>query len=282
MERVIRIRSGKYFVQGEDGVYECTAKGSLKVNSDGIVAGDFVQTENGVITRVSQRKNRLPRPNVANVDAVAIILADPPSPDFFLVDKLVAAMKRAGVDTIIIVNKIDISNGTFIRVEDNYGNAAERIFAVSAKTEDGLEPLKAYLKGKLTVFTGQSAVGKTSLINKLLGKDMRTGELSKKTERGKQTTTVAEIIENDGISIADTPGFSAFEPIWNAREISLNYSDFQPYAPNCRFADCTHISEPDCAVRVAVENGEINAERYSRYVEIYKKAKEKDAYDKKY
>ncbi len=281
MERVVKIVSGRYTVDCNGKRRECTAKGNLKIKADGIVTGDFVETENDVIVGVMPRKNRLQRPNVANIDAVAVVVANPPVPDLYLIDKIIAAVKRQNIHTVIAVNKTDISDETLKKIKSNYESVADKIFCVSAKSGDGTEEFGAYLKGKLTVFTGQSAVGKTSLLNRLFGKDMRVGDVSRKTERGKQTTTVSEIFSENGADIIDTPGFTAFEFNGEAKDLSGGYAEIAEAAKNCRFGDCRHINEPDCAVREAVEAGEINSERYSRYVELFNKLKEKENYGKK-
>lgn len=163
----------------------------------------------------------------------------------------------------------------------NYQKAVDKIFLVSAKTGEGVEEFKAFLKGKLSVFSGQSAVGKTSIVNRLFGENKRTGEVSVKTQKGKQTTTVSEITESDGIRIIDTPGFSAMDIDIEEDVFPWSYPEFSCFANECRFRGCRHINEPDCAVKTATDGGEIYSERYLRYKQIYKEIKEKDKYDKK-
>ncbi|MBO4323188.1 MAG: ribosome small subunit-dependent GTPase A [Clostridia bacterium] len=269
--RVEKIIAGKFFVKTGE-VAECSARGTMKRNSGGILVGDRVEITDGVISGVLPRKSVLLRPAVANVDAAVVVIANLPKPDYYLTDKFIANCALSGVKVVIAVNKADMGDETIRSVKDNYDGVVDKIFYVSAKTKDGLGEFVEYIKGKLVVFTGQSAVGKTSIVNALFGEDRETGLLSEKTLRGKQTTTVTEIVEKDGLTVIDTPGFSALDLDLTKGEISLAYPEFSKYT--CRFSDCKHISERDCGVKDAVLNGEINKERYERYKKLYESAKE--------
>ncbi|MBR2385598.1 MAG: ribosome small subunit-dependent GTPase A [Clostridia bacterium] len=219
---------------------------------------------------------------MANVDCVMIVVANPPEPDLYLFDKLIATAFSSSIPCAMVVNKVDCDLSTTKVIRDNYSNAVDNIFNVSAKTGEGVQELKEFLKGKLVVFSGQSAVGKTSIVNRLFGENRRTGEVSYKTQKGKQTTTVSEITERDGIRVIDTPGFTAMDIDIPEDVFPWSYPEFSHLANECRFTDCRHINEPDCAIKTSVEKGEIFANRYKRYKEIYKEIKEKDKYDKKY
>lgn len=280
--QIIKIHSGKYLVRTQDGLFECSAKGALKIKSDGIFTGDFVEFENGVIKGVKERKNRLIRPSVANVDCVMIVVANPPEPDLYLFDKLIATAFNQNIPCAMAVNKVDCNPNTAEIIRDNYSKAVDNIFNVSAKTGEGVEELKEFLTGKLVVFSGQSAVGKTSIVNRLFGENKRTGEVSVKTQKGKQTTTVSEITEREGIRVIDTPGFTAMDIDIPEDVFPWSYPEFSHLASECRFTDCRHINEPDCAVKKSVEKGEIFTNRYKRYKEIFKEIKEKSKYDKRY
>ena len=280
--QIIKIHSGKYFVKANGETYECSAKGALKIKSDGIFTGDFVEFEGGVIKGVKERKNRLIRPNVANVDCVMIVVANPPEPDLYLFDKLIATAFSSNIPCSMVVNKVDCALETAEIIKKNYANSVDNIFNVSAKTGEGLDKLREFLTGKLVVFSGQSAVGKTSIVNRLFGENRRTGEVSVKTQKGKQTTTVSEITERDGIRVIDTPGFTAMDIDIPEDVFPWSYPEFSHLASECRFTDCRHINEPDCAIKESVEKGEIFIDRYKRYKEIYKEIKEKNKYDKKY
>ena len=145
-----------------------------------------------------------------------------------------------------------------------------------------MDELSEYLKGKLVVFSGQSAVGKTSIVNRIFGENRRTGDVSEKTQKGKQTTTVSEITERDGIKVIDTPGFTSMDIDLKEDILPWSYPEFSRFASDCKFKDCRHIKEPDCAVKEAVLRGEIFKDRYERYREIHKEIKEKQKYEKKY
>lgn len=278
MERVISIKKGRYLLRNDLGEErECFAKGSLKIKSDGILTGDYVKTENDVIAGVLPRKNRLQRPMVANVDAVAIVIADPPAPDFYLSDKLLASCFLSNVEAVLVVNKTDLSDENSKKITEQYSSVA-KIFRLSALTGDGTKEFSDYLKGKTVVFTGQSAVGKTTLLNTLFGKNHKTGDVSEKTRRGRQTTTSATIVKEGDVEVIDTPGFTAFDLSVKYTDLAKGYADFIKYEKFCRFSDCSHIGECECGVKEAVEKGEINKSRYLRYVEIYKELKDGKKY----
>ena len=271
--QVIRIRSGKYAVEYADGrVEETVARGVLRVKSDGIVTGDYVETANGAIGKVYPARTRFVRPAVANVDVLCLVLARPPEPDFLLADKVLASACAAGAEAVIAVNKTDLAGDVFARAIREYAAAGVPVVRVSAADGSGLDDLKDLLRGKLTAFCGQSAVGKTSLLNALFGLDRRTGEVAEKTLRGRHTTTACEIVREGEFRIADTPGFSAFSCDVSPEELADCYPEFAGLT--CRFRGCSHLSEPGCAVRAAVENGRIPAARYERYAEIYGQLKE--------
>lgn len=213
---------------------------------------------------------------------MVIVVANPPEPDLFLFDKLISTANASEIPCSIVVNKVDLKPETADLIRKNYERAVENVFTVSAKTGEGLEELSKFLKGKLVVFSGQSAVGKTSIVNRLFGENKRTGEVSVKTQKGKQTTTVSEITERQGIRVIDTPGFTSMDIDVEEDVFAWSYPEFSAISSGCKFADCRHINEPDCKVKQAVEKGEIFKDRYLRYKEIFKQIKEKQKYDKKY
>lgn len=273
--RVIKINAGVFTVKSGAQTLELSARGVLKIKSCNISAGDFVifDQENSIVS-VKERKNYFIRPNIANVDCINIVLANSPKPDFLMLDKLLLTAAAQNVQTFITVNKTDLAIDVVQRIRKEYSGSGAEIYAVSAADGGGLEELKERMCGKLVCFAGQSAVGKTSIINKITGGNARTGELSRKTERGRHTTTVTEITQCGNILVADTPGFSSFLYSGTDNVASL-YPEFCVAAENCRFRSCTHTVEPDCAVKKLVETQNILTGRYSRYLEIYKELKEK-------
>lgn len=263
-----RIRSGRYTVEYPDGRREETsARGALRLKSEGIATGDFVEAEGGVITGVYPARTRFVRPAVANVDVLCLVLACPPEADFLMADKVLAAASAAGADAVIAVNKHDLGGELYAEVLREYAGAGVPVVGVSALCGEGLDELRALLRGRLTAFCGQSAVGKTSLVNALFGLDRKTADVSEKTLRGRHTTTACEILSAGEYRIADTPGFSAFSLAAEKEELAALYPEFEGRA--CRFRGCSHVSEPDCGVRAAAERGEISPERYGRYVKIF-------------
>ena len=246
---------------------EVTARGVLRIRSSGILTGDYVEVKNGVIAGVLPAKTKFVRPALSNVDVLCLVLAMPPEPDFLLADKVLVASQVAGTETVIVVNKSDLSDDIYRRVMEEYRAAGVTIIRVSAVSGEGIEQLKNAIRGKLCAFCGQSAVGKTSLLNALFGLNRKTGEVSDKTLRGRHTTTACEIVRNGEFRIADTPGFSSFWCEVDADTLAGSYEEFS-MATDCRFRGCRHLSEPDCAVKQAVDRGEIAKQRYLRYVEL--------------
>ena len=273
--QVVKIRSGRYTVSSNGKTFECSARGNLKIKSDGIVTGDYVEIDESTLTidRVSDRKTHFVRPSIANVDAVNIVVACPPKPDYMMIDLLLLTLFEEGVEVIISVNKSDLEHGVFSEMKRNYGECGCRIIEVSAVSGEGTDELKKLLSGKLVAFAGQSAVGKSSLIGKLFGITLKTNAVSEKTLRGRHTTTVSEIYDMGEVRVADTPGFSVVRPNIPPEEIALYYPEYFSRLPECRFRCCTHINEPDCKVKSDVEAGVLSLERYTRYKQIFNELK---------
>ena len=228
-----------------------------------------------MIEKVVERRSYFQRTNVANIDLINVVIASLPEPDFLLVDKLIIEALSGGADVILTVNKSDTGGNLFDRCVKNYSGAVDRIFHVSAESGEGLSELESYLSGKFCAFAGQSAVGKTSLINRIFSLDKAVNSVSEKTQRGRHTTTGREIHFNGDLMVIDTPGFSSVE-VLNVKSDRLGeyYREFSPYIGKCFYIGCTHTAEPDCLIKQAVESGVIPKERYTRYVEIFKEIKE--------
>lgn len=270
--RIIKIVSNVYTVDTENGVYNCVVRKRIK-NDVKLVVGDIVEVletcDAFVIDDLYDRKNSLIRPYVANVDVAVIVVSPKPKPDFLLVDKVIVNAIDENIEPIIVCNKSDVSKLDL----SEYKNS--KVFYTSAKTEDGIKELKNYLSNKTVCLIGQSAVGKSSLINAMANLNLQTGGLAKKTERGKHTTRQTELIKCDDFWVIDTCGFSLLNTIdIKPEELRLYYEEFLSYADGCRYHGCTHTTEPDCEIirRVGVD---IPKGRYERYVEIFKELEEK-------
>ncbi len=255
--------------------YLLTARGNLKLKDKKLVTGDKVEFEGGAITKIQDRKSTILRPKVANCDAINLVVASTPSPDYLLIDKMIVCCVKAGVEVYITVNKCDVDENTANYVKENYADACDGLFFVSAESGDGIKNLVDALKGKLCCFAGQSAVGKTSLCNAIFGKNHAVNSVSEKTDRGRHTTTSREIHYSNDLFIVDTPGFSSFDIETVCSYDLMNYyKDFAPYNGKCYYVGCMHVSEPDCLVKEAVKNGKISSDRYDRYLTVYKEIKE--------
>ncbi len=279
--------AGEFVALSERGVSTYFARKKLKTGR--LKVGDFVEVDDslGVVEKVLPRKNELVRPPVANVDVAFIVVAVVPAPDFLLIDKLLLKFFRSGIEPVILCNKMDLSaSEEFLAILHSQYDAVCPVFGVCAKRgEDGVLPILQRTDGKFAIFAGQSAVGKTSLLRVLLpNSTMAVGELSARTARGKNTTRHSEIfvLDNRGM-IADTPGFSAFELDDFLPEDVIDYTvELGKYSSACKYRDCNHLGESVdiCAVKRAVASGEMNLQRYERYCELYRCAKEKE--DNKY
>ena len=221
------------------------------------------------LMEILPRRNLLVRPPVANVDQLLIVVsASVPEPDWGLLDRLIIAAERMQITPIPVLNKVDTADDAILQTFQTEYHAFDTL-AVSAETGEGLDALKACMDGKISCFAGQSAVGKSSLLNALIPSlELETGELSRKTDRGRHTTRHAELWPYGTGAVLDTPGFSMFETdCLEQNELNECYPEFQNALP-CRFPGCMHLSEPDCGVKPLLDTGELTPGRYARYREI--------------
>ena len=264
------------------------ARGNLKKDDESLYVGDFVllsKTEQGeyVIESVRERKNLLTRPPISNLDNLVIVITNVPEPDLFLVDKLIVKCFMQNIKPIIVISKADILPDDFTnQILQDYKNVVKDIVITSSLNGQGKEDLIKLLKNKTSSLVGQSAVGKSSIIN-MLGGNAQVGDVGKNL-RGKNTTRHSQINIFDGnIRIADTSGFSRFyiNDI-NYKNLMRFYPDFVRYSDKCKYASCVHINEKDneCFVKSAVKSGKISINRYTRYVEIYNELKKQ--WDRRY
>ena len=286
---IIKGIGGYYYVDVNKVVYECRARGVFRNDNIKPVVGDKVRilildnkNKKGSIEDILPRKNAFIRPPVANIDNIVIVIsATIPKVDFMLLDKLLVIYQMEGIKPIICINKIDEGKKNGTSIHKIYDTSKFKVIMVSAKENIGVDELECTIKDATTIFTGQSGVGKSSIINKIIKQDMfDTGPLSKKISRGKNTTRHVELVEIDrGGYILDSPGFSSIKmDEIDVGQLQYYYPEFIDYIPDCKFTGCSHIREVECNVRKALENGFINAERYNRYVDIYNELLNKKKY----
>ena len=282
-DRIIKALSGFYYVQTEDGVVECRARGKFRKEGVSPLVGDLVRIErsgkSGTVTEILPRKNSLIRPAVANVDLLVLLASCAiPQTEPFLIDRVLAIAGQQGVEPLICVNKNDLEPGEGLA--GIYRRAGFRVIVTSAETGEGIGELRAAISGKLSAFTGNSGVGKSSILNALCPElKLAVGEVSEKLGRGRHTTRHIELYcLGNGTFVADTPGFSSFDTermdLVLKDQLQYAFSDFAPYLGKCQFQDCAHLKEPGCAVRAALERGEIEPTRYESYKRLYEMAKE--------
>ena len=279
--RIIRSISGFYDVQTPQGVVTCRGRGSLRKNQESPLTGDMVEISveggKGMVEKILPRRNRFIRPAVANVDALVVFAANVnPVTEPFLIDRVAAIAGDQEVAVYILINKCDLDPA--VDLAKIYKNAGFPVITASAETGEGVEELRALLKGKLTAFTGNTGVGKSSMLNRLCpGLDLATGEVSEKLGRGRHTTRHVELFSlGEDTYVADTPGFASFDTeqmdVILKDNLQYAFGDFAPYLGQCQFHDCSHRAEPGCAVRQAVDAGDIEKTRYDSYLRLYEKS----------
>lgn len=273
-----------YTVLADEDAQEYTLRAQKKLRHQKLtpMVGDRVRftpgegDDDGWIEEILPRKSELIRPSVANADMLMLVVASVPQPDMLLVDKLILRAERGGMTPAICVNKVDLGEELAQRIAAEYAGTELRVFSVSARTGEGIGALREALRGKVTCLAGQSAVGKSSLLNALFGLNLETGGLSRKTERGRHTTRRAEMMSLDGSFVLDTPGFSLLEleTDMEPQEFAGLYPEYNALAADCHFQPCLHDREPGCAVRAAVESGALGAARWVRYRQLLGEVRE--------
>ncbi len=283
---------GGFYTALDDGgrVHTLRAQGKLRRERLKPKVGDRVEMmpgegeAHGWICRILPRRNALTRPPVANIDVVVIVVAAAtPEPDLMMADRLMLSARRAGIAVQLVVNKRDLAPESADAIARQYRGAEVEPLMVCAATGEGLDELRARLRGRIHALAGQSGAGKSTMINTLYGLALETGDLSRKIERGKNTTRHCQLIPVEGGGmVLDTPGFSLLEPeLIDPVELKDSWPEFMPFEGQCYFKPCYHATEPRCAVLDAVAAGRIDGERHARYRELLNemKLRWRDRYD---
>ena len=287
---LIRGYGGFYTVrdaEGQEFTLRCKKKfrrlGLSPLVEDEVLFTPGEGEEHGWLEDILPRKTECLRPPVANVSLLLIVLAPTPAPDLLLVDRMMIRARQQGMKLALVVNKCDLDESLAEELRQQYAGAEAPVFAVSAMENRGLEQLRAHMAGELCCLTGQSGVGKSTLLNHLLGLELETGEISQKIQRGKNTTRHAELLMVDGLQVLDTAGFSLLELDAATEPIALKdfYPEFARWEGQCRFNPCYHDREPGCAVTAACQAGEMDPMRLERYRQLLQEVKQtwKERYD---
>ena len=271
-----------------DNIYESNARGKFKKEEITPVVGDRVEIsiidekeKKAVIEKIEERTVYIKRPKLANMTQIVFVVSSKdPKPDLLMLDKQLAFAEYLRIKAIIVLNKTDLDKKQeFKEIKKVYQNIGYNVIETNAKERIGIDKLKELLKGNINGFSGNSGVGKSSLINAIFNKDVtEEGEISKKNKRGKNTTTSIKLYEIDKETfIADTPGFSTFDiSEIESKNLCLYFKEFKKYIEDCEFIGCTHIKEENCGIKEAVREGKIDSKRYERFIKIYEDLKKRE------
>lgn len=283
--KIIGNISNQYKIEVNNKIYIATARGKFKKDEIVPVVGDEVEIEllnedEAVINTILDRKNYTKRPKIANISQIAFIISTKnPKPDLLMLDKQLAYAEMLGIQSIIVINKIDLSE-KYQEIKHIYENAGYKVICTSARDLVGIDELKEAIINNTTAFSGNSGVGKSSLLNAVFQKNLvEEGEISSKNKKGKNTTTDVKMHKlQDNTYIADTPGFSSFELTeLESKDLATYFREFKKEVAKCEFVGCTHIKEQNCGIKEAVESKRASIERYENYVKIYEELKQKEA-----
>lgn len=285
---IIENVSNKYIIKTENKLYDCSARGKLKQDNIVPTVGDIVNIEvlneennEAIINKILERKTYIKRPKISNISQIILVISSKhPKPDLLMLDKQLAYSELMNIKPVIIINKIDLAKeDEILNIENIYTKIGYTVIKTNAITKFGIDKVKAILKNNISVFSGNSGVGKSTLINSLFEEKLtEEGNISLKNKRGKNTTTLTTLYEIDENSyIADTPGFSTFD-IDEIETVNLYkyFKEFKEEVQNCEFVGCTHIKEENCGIKHALEKGKISQERYENYKKIYEDLKDRE------
>ncbi|MFR5875965.1 MAG: ribosome small subunit-dependent GTPase A [Eubacterium sp.] len=284
--KIIKGIGGFYYVDADDVIYECKARGNFRNKKITPLVGDDVEisiNENtnaeNTIDRILERKNELIRPPLANLDTLFIVssLVDPKI-NMLIIDKLIAIAEYKHIEPVVVLTKIDLECD-YQQYVEIYEGAGFEVVVCDNKSGTGAEQIRSMLSGKISAFTGNTGVGKSTLLNNIFPDlNLATGETSKKLGRGRHTTRHCELFKTDGGYIADTPGFSSldFERCEKILKDDLPYCfrEFEPYLDSCKFTTCTHVNDKGCAVCMAAAQGKIAESRHQSYISMYNEVKD--------
>ena len=282
--------SNLYYVKSKEEIFECIARGKFKKQQNSPVVGDIVEIEitdfenkKAVIENINERTVYIKRPKISNITQIVLVVSlKMPKPDLLMLDKQIAFAEYLKIKPIIVFNKIDLEQEENInKLKKMYEQIGYKVILTNAKLQTGILELKQELRRNISAFSGNSGVGKSTLINGIFKCEItKEGTISSKNKRGKNTTTQVKLYElEENTFIADTPGFSTFDINEIKSEDLENYFiEFNDYIKKCAYVGCTHIKEEDCGIKKAVEEGHIYVERYERFKKIYKELKESEAH----
>jgi len=280
---IIKLTGGFYYVEAAGQVYACKARGVFRNQGDSPCVGDRVEISvqpdgAGTVDAILPRKNRLVRPAVANLDRLFIVASVcDPSPNMLVIDKMTAAAVSKDIEPVIVVSKTDLENGG--NLKEIYDTAGIRTVCFSAEDNSGAGEIKSLLTGCVAAFTGNSGVGKSTLLNSVFPHlALETSHTSQKLGRGRHTTRTVELFPTDGGYVADTPGFSSVDmqryELIKKEDLPYCFPEFSDYLGECQFTSCAHVKEKGCAIRKALEDGKIHPSRFASYVAMYEEVKD--------
>ena len=284
--KIIENISNLYKVEANGEIYEATARGKFKNENQTPVVGDNVEIDItdkekhiAVIEKIIPREVYIKRPKLANITQIVFVLSSKhPKPDLLMLDKQLAFAEFLGIKSVIVLNKIDLDQKEeFKKIKAIYEKIGYPVIETTAKEKKGIDALIQILKNNINAFSGNSGVGKSTLINGIFDREItKEGEISKRNKRGKNTTTSIKLYEiEQNTYIADTPGFSTFDiSEIEYNELEKHFKEFREHIKNCEFVGCTHIKEEKCGIKTAIQEGKISQDRYNRFCKIYEELKQ--------